>query len=147
MFCPIFSNGRWRPSFLFCSRVPATMGTPPSYGVLVFKFTIKMVLYSPPYLYFIKSLCSFNIGMPNCKNKSKWRHARIIVTQRWYDSTDISSVSQIAIFSNKVILTGIFLSFWHKFDQNPFMVIAILSISCFVIFQVTVDGGHLGIPN
>ena len=42
------------------------------------------------------------LEMPNCKNKEKnqnWLHAEIIVTQTWYDSTEIFSVSHLVDLS------------------------------------------------
>ena len=73
---------------------------------------------------------SDHLEMPNCKKKkSKWLHARIILTQSWYDSIEIHFVSHFAILSNGSYLdwskfiyfwhNSMQESFWHKLGQNP----------------------------
>ena len=80
-----------------------------------------------------------HLGMPNCK-ESKWLHARIIVTQSWYNIIEIFFISHIAIFKKKTILI-------LKQLNARIILVAIDSVVMFFAIFETADGGHLGFPN
>ena len=77
--------------------------------------------------------------MPNC-NKSKWLHARIVVTQSWSYSNEI--IFDFSVM--ETILTDLFLcnfettQYKNHFDANFVQihsaVIEISSVSCFMLF-------------
>ena len=96
-------------------------------------------------------------AMPNCK-KSKWLNAKIIATQSWYNSIErFFQFHSLLFLVTDAILTGLFLFNFettqckHDVDINlvkiHLAVIEILSFSCSVLFLVTANGGHLGMPS
>ena len=107
-----------------------------------------------------------HLAVPNCKKKkkkkkkkkSKWLNAKIIVAQSWYNSTERFFQFYTWLFLVRdAILTGLFLSNFkgthckNHFDTSlvkiRYAVIEILSFSCSVLFLVTANDGHLGMPN
>ena len=82
---------------------------------------------------------------------------QIIVIQNWYDSIEINFVSHFATFSNGIHLDWSVLfniettRCKYYYDTNLVeihsAIIEILSFSCFVLFLVTANDGHFGVPN
>ena len=99
---------------------------------------------------------------PSCiaklqKKKSKWLNAKIIVTQSWYNSIErFFQFYTLLFLVRDAILTGLFLINFktahckNHFDTNLVKiheaVIEILSFSCSVLFLVTANDRHLGMP-
>ena len=94
--------------------------------------------------------------------KSKWPHAKIIVTQSRYDSTEKFFQFHILLILGTDTKTDTFglVYFLFNFEttqcSNQFDtklvkihsgVIEILSMSCFALLSVTAVVGHLGMPN
>ena len=100
-----------------------------------------------------------HLAVPNCKKKkSKWLNAKIIVAQSWYNSTErVFQFYTWLFLVRDAILTGLFLSNFkgthckNHFDTSLvkilYAVIEILSFSGSVLFLVTANDGHLGMPN
>ena len=82
-----------------------------------------------------------HLAVPNCKQKSKWLNAKIIVTQSWYNSIErFFQFYTLLLLLRDAILTGLFLiNFKTAYCKNHFdtnlvkiheAVIEILSFSC-----------------
>ena len=115
---------------------------------------VTEILSMSCFVLFLVTAVHGHLGVPN---KSNWLHARTIVLQNWYDSTEIFFVSFLLFLVIEAILTGLFLFNFettqckNHFDLNLVKIhtalIEILSFSCFVLFLVMPDGGHLRMPN